>query len=496
MREYLISSVVAVLLALAARATCAAQAPTRDALLLEIKALKQQLVNTTDPAEQALLNAELYQKELLFLEPADSDRAAFPALRNRVNAGVIRLMPRENFEGVLNTRGGGAYYSFARQDHPYGYGSDLSLEGGALRVGFAGADFGFMTMLGDLPVESVTADTPGAAALANFTPPLDEPGARQQQQRAQTGFQDGNFLYVNRAAPLLGKTFALRSVNYESSDLLVVFRPYRIDSDLSLILAWKLLKRYPTPQLGTGQSAGGTLATVSAASYAPSNFAKDTIAAAFGKNFADKTYLATALPLPLQLGGAYVSIQDSSDRGYQQYAPLFAVTPNQVNYLIPPETAVGFALVTVRSASGVSSTELIRITGTAPGLFTANADGAGAPAAVLLRIRGAQQSYEAVARFDAAQNKYVPAQIDVGQGDDQVFLLLYGTGIRRVSSLQNVSVKIGDTVISPTYAGAQGGQGLDQINVPLPASLVGKGEVDLTLTVDGIAANVVRVNIR
>jgi uncharacterized protein (TIGR03437 family) len=38
--------------------------------------------------------------------------------------------------------------------------------------------------------------------------------------------------------------------------------------------------------------------------------------------------------------------------------------------------------------------------------------------------------------------------------------------------------------------------GLDQINLPLPRSLAGSGEVSLTLTVDGRAANPVRISIR
>ncbi len=227
-----------------------------------------------------------------------------------------------------------------------------------------------------------------------------------------------------------------------------------------------------------------------------SAFAKDTIGAAFGKDFASGNFVATTIPLPLQLGGAYVSIQDSSDRQFQQYAPLFAVTPNQVNFLIPPETAEGYALVTVRAASGDSVTELIRVARTAPALFTANADGAGVAAALTLRISGGQQTYEPVARFDSTQGKFVSIPIDLAAGADQVFLLLYGTGIRGRSSLQNVIVKVGDLDLVPSYAGMQGLPGLDQLNIELPSGLAGAGEVDITLTVDGLVANTARINIK
>ena len=38
--------------------------------------------------------------------------------------------------------------------------------------------------------------------------------------------------------------------------------------------------------------------------------------------------------------------------------------------------------------------------------------------------------------------------------------------------------------------------GLDQVNVRLPRCLLGRGQVDVALTVDGKTANTVQVNIR
>jgi uncharacterized protein (TIGR03437 family) len=47
------------------------------------------------------------------------------------------------------------------------------------------------------------------------------------------------------------------------------------------------------------------------------------------------------------------------------------------------------------------------------------------------------------------------------------------------------------------YAGSQiQYPGLDQINVPVPATLAGSGEVDVSVTVDGRTANTVRIAIR
>jgi uncharacterized protein (TIGR03437 family) len=60
-----------------------------------------------------------------------------------------------------------------------------------------------------------------------------------------------------------------------------------------------------------------------------------------------------------------------------------------------------------------------------------------------------------------------------------------------------VSVTIGGVAVPVFYAGAQGTYpGLDQVNIVLPLQLRGKGEVDLILTVDGQAANPVRIAIQ
>jgi uncharacterized protein (TIGR03437 family) len=87
--------------------------------------------------------------------------------------------------------------------------------------------------------------------------------------------------------------------------------------------------------------------------------------------------------------------------------------------------------------------------------------------------------------------------IDLGPGTDQVVLLLFGTGLRRFSSLSAVSVRIGGQDAQVLAAAAQGQfLGLDQVNVLLPRSLIGRGEVDVVLTVDGKTANTIRINVR
>jgi uncharacterized protein (TIGR03437 family) len=232
---------------------------------------------------------------------------------------------------------------------------------------------------------------------------------------------------------------------------------------------------------------------VSAASYHATPLAAAAITSAFGTNLATSTLAATTLPLPTTLGGTRVIVRDSA--GAARPAPLFFVSPNQINYLLPADTAAGLASVTITSASGALSEGTVSIAPVAPGLFTASATGSGLPAALVLRVKpDGAQSFEPIARFDPAQNKLVAVPIAVGTAGEQVYLLLFGTGLRGRSALSEVHASLGGIDAPVTYAGAQGDlAGLDQINVQLPQSLNGRAEVAVTLRVDGQTANPVKV---
>jgi uncharacterized protein (TIGR03437 family) len=251
--------------------------------------------------------------------------------------------------------------------------------------------------------------------------------------------------------------------------------------------------------LARGRSGAGflptSLATVSAASFSGSSVAPESIVAAFGIGLATGTQAATTLPLPAQLAGTQVMVRDSA--GAERRAPLFFVSPGQVNYLVPEGVAIGAATVAITSGDGSLASGAVNIASVAPGLFTANADGQGVPAGLALRLRAVGSgSFESIAQLDG-QNRFVPAPIDLGPPGEQVYLILFGTGLRRFSAPPGVTAKIGGMDAIVTYAGpVDGFAGLDQINVFLPRDLIGRGEVEVVLTADNSAANMVKINIR
>jgi uncharacterized protein (TIGR03437 family) len=237
------------------------------------------------------------------------------------------------------------------------------------------------------------------------------------------------------------------------------------------------------------------ISAVSAASFEGATIAPGQIVSLFGIGLASSTAEATTLPLPMSLGGTEVRIVDRLE--LEHLAQFFFVSPNQINMFVPSETALGDAVVTVRRAGGQEATLDVDVTATAPGLFAANANGEGVAAAFALRVLAdGSRSTTPVFRLDAAAGSFVPAPIDLGAQGEQVFLLLFGTGIRGASNLP--SVLIGGEVVNVLGAGAQGEFiGLDQVNVgPLPTRLAGRGEVSILLFANGIQANPVVVSIR
>jgi uncharacterized protein (TIGR03437 family) len=243
---------------------------------------------------------------------------------------------------------------------------------------------------------------------------------------------------------------------------------------------------YATP------ASGGTVANLSAASYALNgSLAPGMIASAFGQGLADSA-AGSAPPLPTTLANVTVSVKDSA--GTTRAAPLYYAGPTQINYVVPDGTATGAATVTVAKNGQTVATGSIQVAAVAPGLFTANGDGKGAAAAIALKVAASgAQTWQYAATCGPAAGSCATVPIDLGAATDQVFLELFGTGIRGYKT--GITATIGGVSASPTFAVQSQYPGMDQVNLPIDRSLIGRGEVDVVLTVDGVAANTVKINV-
>jgi uncharacterized protein (TIGR03437 family) len=237
---------------------------------------------------------------------------------------------------------------------------------------------------------------------------------------------------------------------------------------------------------------GPSVATVSAASFAVGvALTPNSIAAAFGTHLATQTASASGM-LGTNLGGTTVNITDASN--VTTPAPIFFVSAGQVNFLVPAGIALGAGQVQITASDGTVSVGALPITGVAPGLFTA--DGT-VPVGSILQIDGqGNQTYTNLAQYNSTTGKFFATPINLGPASTQTFLIIYGTGIRN-APLSQIAVSVGGQTVTPAFAGIQGTfAGLDQVNLGIPHSLAGTGDVAISLTAGGITSNPVHVTVQ
>jgi uncharacterized protein (TIGR03437 family) len=177
-------------------------------------------------------------------------------------------------------------------------------------------------------------------------------------------------------------------------------------------------------------------------------------------------------------------------------APLDYVSPGQANFLIPGGLAPGAASVKVTRSGATVLTGSLTVATVSPGLYSANGNGAGVASAVAERVSvsGAVTPLSVSSCRGGVPLSCLSSALSLGSSTDIVYLSLYGTGIRGAGTVQ---VYVAGQPAPLQYAGAQGQyQGLDQVNVALPMSLAGMGEVSVYLVADGKASNMTTVNIQ
>jgi len=237
----------------------------------------------------------------------------------------------------------------------------------------------------------------------------------------------------------------------------------------------------------------GQLNDLNGASFLSGPIAPNSFVSAFGSSLATMTQAAGS-SYPTNLDGTTVTVTDAL--GVARLASLSYVSPTQVNYIVPGATALGQATVTVASGGTASSAAAVVAT-IDPGLFLFG--GTDLVAAYVQRVNAdGSQTVENVYTLNASGG-IVAAPIDLSPASSQVYLVLYGTGLRGHSAASNsVTITAGGVSLpAPIYAGAQPQYpGLDQIDVLLPQSLAGKGDVAIQVTVDGQAANPGHVTIK
>ena len=241
-----------------------------------------------------------------------------------------------------------------------------------------------------------------------------------------------------------------------------------------------------------GPGTAPPLLIASGASFLPVPVASASIASAFGTHLATETQMPQAGQAVIAAPSTSVAIKDSAGKTWQ--APLYFVSPGQVNFLVPTGATIGAAAVTVTAKDGVTTSAEVDIGTVSPAIFQMNLSTSLAAANVVRVKADNSQSIESVYQVSAAGDvRALP--IDLGATADQVYLTLWGTGFLNARA---VSATVGGLGVAVLYWGSQNAPpGLDQVNIgPLPRTLAGRGRVNLILTADGQTANPVQVAIK
>jgi uncharacterized protein (TIGR03437 family) len=208
-------------------------------------------------------------------------------------------------------------------------------------------------------------------------------------------------------------------------------------------------------------SAGG----ISNAAVAKTTLARGGLATIYGSNFTTggNTYQGQTLPLPLNLGGVFVTVGGIS-------APLYYINSTQINYQVPFNVPAGNTASVVVTVNGVSSAPAtVAMADYALGIFS--------------YFRTATVYDPIIVHYK--DNSFVTPSNPAVPGET---LLIYATGIGKLSNppLSGAGAPSGplaQAVDTPTItvggAGAQvlfagltpGSVGLAQFDVTLPANL-------------------------
>lgn len=188
---------------------------------------------------------------LLAVPPAVSER--YRDVLKDERAGLGRILERGRFEHVVEARGGGAYWSFARRSNSYNEEPDVELQQGHYATSFYGGTGGWVLDLGPGRLErwtSATAEPPPPSLSdadaakwrilwrpAHTTRDGFDPAIRQAAEEAGL---------TNRVEAKNGHLYALRAILPGEHDHLVLFERAD-DDDFGHTLAFHVLQTWPVP---------------------------------------------------------------------------------------------------------------------------------------------------------------------------------------------------------------------------------------------------------
>lgn len=220
-------------------------------------------------------------------------------------------------------------------------------------------------------------------------------------------------------------------------------------------------------------------AVVNGASFQGGSTAPAAIVSGFGAGLAASAALASSLPLPTALGETAVRV-GSTD------APLFFVSPTQINFQVPTTLTGRQTVQVLRSGVAVASGEL-DLGLASPALFTLNQSGSG-PVAALNQDGSVASADGCLAGAKPAAPGSVVQLFGTGQG---ALTPPVSSGQPAPASPPSVTptlpqVTLGGVAVSVEFSGAAPNfVGLWQINIRIPQNPPSGTAVPVVVTIEG-----------
>lgn len=192
--------------------------------------------------------------------------------------------------------------------------------------------------------------------------------------------------------------------------------------------------------------------------------------------------LATISGTNLTRGAQGATEAEAAARGVRvtiegRTVPVFSFNDSKIHIHVPDAAGTGIGSVVVSVGGNVTAADDVSVTNANPGIFTVPQTGAG----------------EAIALLTSGM-RYTKSPFPSQFNGQPSVVALFGTGWR--NSLP-VTVRIGGQAATVEYAGPSGGfPGLDQINVRLPAGVVGTVPVVITTAGGALSRTETVVTIR
>jgi len=230
---------------------------------------------------------------------------------------------------------------------------------------------------------------------------------------------------------------------------------------------------------------------VNGASFA-APLAPGMIASLFGTNLASSTALARGSPLPTTLAGASLQVGGVA-------APLFFVSPTQINFQVPWEVQGRTSAALTLTAGGVSVSATVSISSTAPAIFSTDSTGRGQGAILTStqEIAAARGAISGGTTRPALRGEYISIYcLGLGPVSNTPRTGAAAGSNSLSQAVTAPSVLIGSVPVAVSFAGlAPGFVGLYQVNAQIPDGAPTGDAVSVVLSSGGATSNTVTIAI-